>query len=65
MASFAREEALVRRLLAPLGWESAATANPNVAGKETGTDVIARPATGRPERPYWFSGCVFVRIFGN
>jgi len=47
MASFEREEALVRHLLARLGLDSAATADPKAAGKETGTDVAIRLADGR------------------
>lgn len=39
MASFEREEALVRHLLARLGLGDATTDDPNVAGKETGVDV--------------------------
>ncbi len=47
MASFEREEALVRHLLARLGLSDAATDDPNAAGKETGVDVEIRIADGR------------------
>ena len=44
MASFEREEALVRRLLARLCLDDATTGNPNVSGKETGVDVTVNLA---------------------
>ncbi|HUI17020.1 MAG TPA: hypothetical protein VL244_05100 [Alphaproteobacteria bacterium] len=47
MASFEREEILVRHLLARLGLSDAATDDPNVAGKETGIDVAVRLTDGR------------------
>jgi hypothetical protein len=47
MASFKREEALVRHLLARLGSNDAATYDPNAAGKETGVDVAVRIADDR------------------
>jgi hypothetical protein len=47
MASFEREEFLVRHLLARLGFSDATTDDPSVAGKETGVDVAVRIADGR------------------
>jgi len=44
MASFKREEALVRHLLDRLGLGDATTDNPNMAGDETGVDVTVRLA---------------------
>jgi hypothetical protein len=44
MASFKREEALVRHLLDRLGLGDATTDNPNMAGNETGADVTVRLA---------------------
>ena len=44
MASFEREEALVRHLLDRLGLGDATTDNPNMAGNETGVDVTVRLA---------------------
>jgi hypothetical protein len=47
MASFEREQALVRQLLDRLGLGDATTDNPNAAGEETGADVAVRIADGR------------------
>lgn len=47
MASFEREEAYVRHLLARLGLSDAMTEYPKAAGKETGVDVTVRLADGR------------------
>ncbi len=44
MASFKREETLVRHLLDRLGLGDAATDDPNMAGNETGVDVTVRLA---------------------
>jgi hypothetical protein len=44
MASFKREEALVRQLLERLSFGDATTDDPNAAGKETGIDVTVRLA---------------------
>ena len=44
MASFKREEALVRYLLGRLRLGDAATGDPNVSGNETGVDVTVRLA---------------------
>jgi hypothetical protein len=42
MASFKREEALVKHLLARLDLDGATTENPNLGGNETGVDVAVR-----------------------
>ena len=47
MASFEREQALVRHLLDRLALGDATTDNPNAAGEETGVDVAVRIADGR------------------
>ena len=47
MASFKREQALVRYLLGRLHLGDAATSDPNVSGTETGVDVTVRLANLR------------------
>jgi len=47
VASFEREEALVRLLLNRLGLGDATTDDPNAAGKEAGVDVAVRVVDGR------------------